>query len=33
MPGFSSPSPSRGTLAPDEIESIVAFIRLWEDTP
>jgi cytochrome c oxidase cbb3-type subunit 3 len=31
MPGFGNPSPVRQYLAQDEIESIVAHIRSWED--
>lgn len=31
MPAFGEPSPVRRFLAPDEIESIVAHIRSWED--
>lgn len=32
MEGFLTPSPVRRGLAPAEIESIVAFIRSWEET-
>jgi cytochrome c oxidase cbb3-type subunit 3 len=32
MPGFLTPSPARPTLAPSEIESIVAFLRTWQET-
>ena len=32
MMGFLPPSPVRRTLATEEIESIVAFIRTWEET-
>ena len=30
MEGFLTPSPARLTLAPSEIETIVAYIRSWE---
>lgn len=30
MPGFGTGSPSRRALSPQEIESIVAFLRTWE---
>jgi mono/diheme cytochrome c family protein len=30
MPGFLVSSPARPTLAPEEIESVVAFLRTWE---
>ena len=34
MPGFSQPtSPAYPALAPSDIESIVAFIRTWEESP
>ncbi len=31
MPGFLRPTPAFPTLSPSEIESIVAFIRTWEE--
>lgn len=33
MPGFSRPTPLYPTLSAEEIESIVAFVRTWEDSP
>ena len=32
MAGFLASSPARPTLAPDEIEAIVAFLRTWQET-
>jgi cytochrome c oxidase cbb3-type subunit 3 len=33
MAAFAAESPAHATLAPQEIESIVAFIRTWEEEP
>ncbi|MHC4406743.1 MAG: c-type cytochrome [Planctomycetota bacterium] len=33
MPGFRNPSPVHPVLSRTDVESIVAFIRTWEDTP
>jgi mono/diheme cytochrome c family protein len=32
MPGFLTSSPVRPTLAPAEIEAVVAFLRTWQET-
>jgi mono/diheme cytochrome c family protein len=32
MPGFLTSSPVRPTLAPSEIEAVVAFLRTWQET-
>ena len=32
MPSFLTPSPVRPTLAPAEIEAVVAFLRTWQET-
>jgi cytochrome c oxidase cbb3-type subunit 3 len=33
MSGFAAPTPSRPALSPEEIESVVTFLRTWEKKP